>query len=137
MTILYIAGSAAPENLPRARAAMDAARALGFTIASDWVTIAERAGKRDADLDDDERSRLAMLCEASVQGADLLWLLVPVERGGRGSWVELGIARGCGIETIASGADVRATIFTARCRRVFGTDAGALGWLGAMGKATP
>lgn len=132
MRRIYVAGAAA--EVQRAEAAIAAVRAIGFDIALDWtvgIREANLAGRIDADLSDTEQQRFALADLRAVETADLLWLLAPSDRRGRGSFVELGYALGKGVPCIVSGPDSRHCIFAALCSHEFGTDAEALFWLGS------
>lgn len=94
MTVrVYVAG--ASDELERAQRAIDFIRSIGWTITHDWVADVRRVrvegGRADADLTSDEMRELAAADLAAVQGAELVWLLVP-NTPSTGAWVELGYA---------------------------------------------
>ena len=123
---LYVAGSSL--ELQRARAAMDAAQAAGYSIALDWVSDIEACGGvANEGHDDDTRGVIAQTCLHAVRHADLLWLLAPVERSA-GCWGELIYAFASGTRIIASGP-TKQTVFCALAEVELDTDAEALAWL--------
>jgi len=119
--------------------------AAGHEITCDW-TKAEAAvpGKTsDADLTDQEQRRFAMQDLQGVKDADIVWHLVAEYKGSRGAYVEVGYALalrmplrplGEGGIVIASGRDVRKSIFHSLCDSTFGTHDQALHWLLTRGE---
>lgn len=93
-------------------------RDADVVVTYDWtsdVKAAIEAGKVDASMTDVERMSYASHDFAAIAQADILWLLVPAGAT-IGAWAELGFACGTGTPVIASGPDVRRTIFTSLCR---------------------
>lgn len=93
----------------------------------------------DAELTDEEQRTFAASDLIGVGNADLVWHIVASYKGSRGAYVELGYAMGLRTwraasdkkmpVVIASGADVRKSIFHALCENVFATHDDALAWI--------
>lgn len=111
---IYVAGAYADKD--RVRECMRMARARGLHVVHDWPTIIEQS-PGDAALSDEEARQHAQGDLDALEGAKALWLVVPPEGHGRGSWWEGGEARQAGIPIVASGPNVRGTVFTALGRR--------------------
>lgn len=110
-----------------------------FKITCDW-TKSESAvpGKTsDAQLSDEEQLKFAQADLAGVSDACVIWHIVASYKGSRGAYVELGYAIACkratwfsaSYKVIASGADVRKTIFHALCDERFAEHEQAFDWL--------
>lgn len=166
---IYIAG-AWVEQYERSRPMIAAVKKAGIEITCDWTqaegeAICAMCGcpkashatglnapvavgvcraftpvKGDSMLSPADRLRFAVADRDGVLTADLVWLLVPNDKGAAGSWVELGIAIGAsairgtmvaGMEEVApivfvSGPRWKNSIFTEFAKEKFDTDAEAL-----------
>lgn len=86
---IYIAGASA--DLPRARAAMELARSLGYVVEYDWPQgIDEAGGRANEGLERDEAREASALCIQAAIRADVMWLLLDPELRSPGAHVELG-----------------------------------------------
>ncbi len=103
---IYVAGGSA-ERLTLARPWMLRLRESGLEISHDW-TFSE-GYERHYSLA--ERQRNAYLDLQGVASADLLWALVPEERGNGGQPTEVGYAYGLNIPIVLSGSKVGRCIF--------------------------
>jgi len=127
---IYIAASSRPEERPRVDAAFAGAAAAGIIVLGDWRPDVDLHGANPADLLTAQAS--ARKDFRAVRDCDATWLLVPSE-GGRGCWVELGIAlclqeeRGFPVAVASGVTDV--SIFTSLCYRTFRSDLEALRYL--------
>src|SRR5262249_23058209 len=138
---IYIAGaSSEPE---RVRAAMDAARKLGFEVTVDWLAAIAEAGAANAGLSVADRIKYANADRAGVENADIVWLLAPAGSS-TGAWVELGYALGLRSDrtmlrplwqTIVSGPAQDRCIFAELCDLKFREDAEALAHLAAVARS--
>lgn len=110
---IYIAGGWAERLLIQQY--RDKLAASGVYLTHDWTLDEQSAvGTEDDRKHDPEEARRR--AEADVQGimlADAFWFMVPGYRGGRGAWVEFGIAIGReGMPIIVTGSEAAASIFT-------------------------
>lgn len=125
---LYIAGSSLERDLVAHW--MGKARELGCEITYDWVQAVRDVGEANPP-DEDTRYRYAWLDYEGVEGCNKFWLLMPRRDGGRGAFVELGLAVGMrNCETIVSGVNYDSTIMTALAARCFRFHDEALEYLG-------
>lgn len=101
------------------------------------------ASASDADLTDDEQKKFATADLCGVINAKVVWHIVAGYKGSRGAYVELGYAlalsaTGEGVHApmyvIASGADVRKTIFHSLCASTFPEHEQAFEWLVAQAR---
>lgn len=126
---IYIAGSS--RELDRVQQAMAAAVALGFTNAYDWTRAVAASPIHDRDMPRAARLHHAHTEVAAVVDSPFFWLLVPNE-GGRGAWVEYGMAVNGGEldqVVVASGPLHRESIFCSLADYECVSDEEALAWL--------
>jgi nucleoside 2-deoxyribosyltransferase len=129
---VYVAGSSA--ELERAQRWIDALRAEGWTVTSDWPAVIASVGDanpRDASVAD--RRMWSHDDLRGVDNADVVWLLAPKVGTARGAYFELGYAMACGKHIISSG-DTLQSIFLAHTRE-YATDEAAFDAIVATGKA--
>lgn len=126
---IYVAGAVA--EVQRAAGVIAQLREAGFEITHDWpAQVLAAPDRHERDMARDERLTIARESLYGVFNARLVWLLVPAEGRGRGSWVELGYALGGGVaRTIIASGDVACSAFLELADFRFTTDAEALAWL--------
>jgi hypothetical protein len=132
---IYVAGSS--KEMDRARKAMDAVRAHGWTLTQDWVAIIEEKGAPNL-VDDVIRKQCAEADADAVLKSNVFWLLAPHTRTS-GAWFEMGVAwmkrkQDGEILIIASGPGEQ-SIFCALADCEFEHDGSALDWLEDYAKA--
>lgn len=125
---------------------------LGHAITCDWTKAeAQVPGKTsDAELSDEEQQTFALTDLVGVADADFVWHIVAGYKGSRGAYVELGYAMGMRtwrsttggeVDTpmampyiIASGSDVRKSIFHSLCDKTFPSHEEAFEWIASTPK---
>ena len=135
MLQVYVAG--ASQDIPRAKAIMQALRGTGMAeITHDWIPDIENS-PGDENLTPEQHRPFA---EKDVQGvikADMLWLLTP-EFPSSGAWVELGVAIGYRLAkgsfsqqpiVISSGPKASRNLFCSLSDQQFDTDDAAFAWI--------
>ncbi len=129
---VYVAGASNPAELGRAELCMNEMRRLlgPDVITHDWIRDIKEAPCADFDLSDPACARYATNDVDAVEAADVIWLVVP-SGPSTGAWVELGVALGLRRAAarkqliVASGPDVRRSIFTRLCDELHEKDSDA------------
>lgn len=124
---IFIAGASA--EIARARAAMNAARVLGYAVTFDWTHGYEPQGS-DAHLSARDRAHLHARLLTGIGDANVFWLLAPVAQS-IGAYVEAHHATRIGVETIvASGRheDIHRSLYVT-AHHEFATDSDVLAFL--------
>lgn len=121
---IYIAGGS--HDLPRAKAAFAAARALGFEVAYDWVAEVEAHGAAN-DVPFADAFIIANRELDAAACADVFWLLGDPNHVSRGAHIEFGSFLGNNVfeNAYLSGVSARLSIFYAGAR-LFEHDADVL-----------
>lgn len=124
MTTVYVAGSS--EELERVSYWQTVLRNEGIDVVGDWVEMVREVGEANPRGGGSaERQAHARSCLSAIEGADILWVLVPDGTPGRGAYYEAGYARALGLTVIFSG-DYEQSIFGAMADYEHDDDADAV-----------
>lgn len=117
---IYIAASS--KDVERAECWTSRLAATGrFIITSAWVDEVKVNGSNKSILSHDQRYKLADDCQAGVENADVVWVLMPVDSS-MGAFWEFGFATAYKLATCVSGNNQHASVFTALAKYRFETD---------------
>jgi len=105
---IYIAGAYADQV--RVARCFEMVRKDGWLeLSHDWLTLIGD-NEPEWEMPKKKRREHALADIARLEDADVLWFCAP-ERGGRGSWFELGVAWKGGMPIVGSGPGMKGSIF--------------------------
>jgi nucleoside 2-deoxyribosyltransferase len=128
---IYVAGASSEADLVKRYA--ETLESRGWRITYRWFddVIEHRdKGIPDSALTPDQALNFAVCDRAGIMTADVVWFVMPTQKGSEGAPFEAGLATGLQKRVIVSG-DFRRLIFTTLAEQRFATHDEALAWLGA------
>jgi nucleoside 2-deoxyribosyltransferase len=127
---IYLCGASAEVDLVKRYA--DTLESRGWRISYRWyLDVIEHRDKGipDSALTPDQAIKFARADLTGVMTADVVWFVMPAQRGSEGAPFEFGLAVGCNKRVAVSG-DYRRLIFTTLAEQRFDSHDEALAWLG-------
>lgn len=124
---VYIAASS--EEVERAEYWTSQLAKRGIVTTSSWLEDAKSPlGCNRVSSTQEERLAAADDCQAGVENADLVWILMPSSHS-MGAFWEFGFATACELATCVSGANQYKSVFSAKAKYTFETDEAAFDFI--------